>query len=95
MTAVDCLCRLKAIVSLHPYALGPIEPVLDFDLTKFDLTKFAFVEGLDPVTTLDSRPNLRELAGTMEEKKAGGVLVTTSRFTQAAKRRLVIMVVCS
>jgi restriction system protein len=33
--AVQCLHRLKAIVSHHPYALEPIEPVLVFDLTKF------------------------------------------------------------
>ena len=57
--AVQCLQRLKAIISHHPYALEPIEPVLDFDLTKF-----AFVEGLDAVATLDSRPNLLEMSPT-------------------------------
>lgn len=57
--AVQCLQRLKAIVSHHPYALEPIEPVL-----VFDLTKFAFVEGLDAVATLDSRPNLLDMSPT-------------------------------
>jgi restriction system protein len=41
---VQCLHRLKAIISHHPYALEPIEPV-----GVFDLTTFAFVEGLDAV----------------------------------------------
>lgn len=57
--AVQCLHRLRAIVSHHPYALEPIEPVL-----VFDLTKFAFVEGLDAVATLDSRPNLLDMSPT-------------------------------
>lgn len=59
VSAVECLKRLKAIVSLHPYQLEPIEPVLDFDLTKF-----AFVEGVDAVATLDSRPNLLAMSPT-------------------------------
>ncbi|GAA3238215.1 restriction endonuclease [Pseudonocardia petroleophila] len=57
--AVQCLNRLKAIVSHHPYALEAVEPVL-----VFDLTKFAFVEGLDAVATLDARPNLLEMSST-------------------------------
>jgi restriction system protein len=57
--APTCLRRLKAIVSLHPYALDPIEPVLNFDLTKF-----AFVQGLDAAATLDSRPNLLHMSAT-------------------------------
>ncbi|WP_084467634.1 restriction endonuclease [Actinokineospora inagensis] len=137
-----CVRHLKAIVSSHPYELEPIQPILDFDLSKF-----SFVDGFDAVSTLDSRPDLmdmsytnfehlvrqifeaqgaegwttqqsnddgvdavivqrqalmgglsivqakrysrsigvnhiRELAGAMEEKKAGwGILITTSWFT--------------
>lgn len=142
VSPVDCLRHLRAIVSEHPYALVPIRPILDFDLSKFN-----FIEGLDVVSTLDHRPDLmdmghgefehlvvqiceargmqgwtttssnddgvdgvvmnpdpfvggvtivqakhykkvvgvnhiRELAGAMEEKRAGrGILVTTSWFT--------------
>lgn len=137
-----CARHLSAIISNHPYDLEPIEPILDFDLSKF-----SFVDGFDAVSTLDSRPDLmdmsytnfehlvrqifeaqgaegwttqqsnddgvdavivqrkalmgglsivqakryskvigvshiRELAGAMEEKKAGwGILITTSWFT--------------
>jgi restriction system protein len=39
--------------------LEAIEPILDFDLTKFK-----FIEGLDAVSTLDSRPNLMEMSYT-------------------------------
>jgi restriction system protein len=142
VTPEACVRHLRAIVSNHPYDLEPIEPLLDFDLSKFK-----FAEGLDAVATLDSRPDLmqmsptnfehlvrqifeaqgaegwtteqshddgvdaviakrtsligglsivqakrysrvvgvshlRELAGAMEEKKAGwGILITTSWFT--------------
>ena len=138
----ECLRHLNALVSPHPYELKPIQPILDFDLSKY-----SFVQGLDAVATLDHRPDLiqmsygefehlvrqvfeamgmqgwtttasnddgvdavvvnptpfvggltivqakhyknvvgvnhiRELAGAMEEKKAGrGILVTTSWFT--------------
>ena len=57
--APTCLRRLRAIMSLHPHALEPIEPVLDFDLTKY-----AFVQGLDAAATLDSRPNLLHMSAT-------------------------------
>jgi restriction system protein len=142
VTPSVCVRHLRAIVSNHPYDLEPIDPLLDFDLSKF-----RFAEGFDAVATLDSRPDLmqmspsnfehlvrqifeaqgaegwtteqshddgvdaviakrtsligglsivqakrysrvvgvshlRELAGAMEEKKAGwGILVTTSWFT--------------
>jgi restriction system protein len=97
-------------VSENPYALKPIEPIL-----VFDLSKFAFIEGLDAVSTLDHRPDImqmghgefehlvrhvfeamgmqgwnhiRELAGAMEEKKAGrGILVTTSWFTAGGRQK--------
>jgi restriction system protein len=150
VTAEACLQKLGAIVSPHPYEHEAIEPILDFDLSKF-----SFVEGFDAVATLDSRPNLldmshgnfehlvrqifvaqgaegwtttqsnddgvdavitkrtalmgglsivqakrykpsnalgpshvRELAGAMEEKKAGwGILITTSRFTAGCDKK--------
>lgn len=52
----DCLPHLRARVSEHPYALKPIEPIL-----VFDLSKFAFIEGLDAVSTLDHRPDLMQM----------------------------------
>jgi restriction system protein len=150
VTAEACLTNLGAIISPHPYEHEPIEPILDFDLSKF-----SFVEALDAVATLDARPNLldmspgnfehlvrqifiaqgaegwtttqsnddgvdaviakrtalmgglsivqakrykpknvlgpshvRELAGAMEEKKAGwGILITTSRFTPGCEQK--------
>lgn len=56
---VACVRHLKAIVSNHPYELEPIEPILDFDLSKY-----SFVEGLDAVATLDSRPDLMGMSPT-------------------------------
>lgn len=56
---VPCVRHLKAIVSNHPYELEPIEPILDFDLSKY-----SFVEGLDAVATLDSRPDLMHMSPT-------------------------------
>jgi restriction system protein len=143
-----CVRHLGAIVSRHPDELDGIEPILDFDLTKY-----SFVEGRDAVATLDSRPDLmqmspenfehlvrqlfeaqgiagwtteqsnddgvdavianydslvgglaivqakrysravgvnhiRELAGAMQEKKAGkGILVTTAWFTPKSREK--------
>jgi len=54
-----CLRHLRALVSPHPYELEPITPILDFDLTKY-----SFVEGMDAVATLDSRPDLMEMGYT-------------------------------
>jgi restriction system protein len=54
-----CVRHLKAIVSNHPYELEPIEPILDFDLSKY-----SFVQGLDAVATLDSRPDLLKMSAT-------------------------------
>ncbi|GAB4052349.1 restriction endonuclease [Catellatospora paridis] len=53
----DCLRHLNALVSQHPYELKGITPVLDFDRTKY-----AFVEGMDAVAMLDSRPDLMQLS---------------------------------
>ena len=54
-----CLRHLNALVSPHPYELEPITPILDFDLTKY-----SFVEGMDAVSTLDSRPDLMKMSPT-------------------------------
>lgn len=54
-----CLRHLNALVSPHPYELEPIRPILDFDLTKY-----SFVDGLDAVSTLDSRPDLMQMSPT-------------------------------
>jgi restriction system protein len=54
-----CLRHLNALVSQHPYELEGITPILDFDLTKY-----SFVEGMDAVATLDSRPDLMEMSAT-------------------------------
>jgi len=59
VTAEKCVRHLRAIVSNHPYEFEPIEPILDFDLTRF-----SFVEGLDAVSTLDSRPDLMDMSYT-------------------------------
>ncbi len=56
--AATCLKRLRAIISQHPYDLEAW-PVLDFDLTKYK-----FVQGLDAVAGLDSRPNLLKMSPT-------------------------------
>ncbi|MGB3441086.1 MAG: restriction endonuclease [Actinophytocola sp.] len=148
VTPEACVRHLKAIVSNHPYALEAIEPILDFDLSKYK-----FVKGFDAAATLDSRPDLmqmspsnfedlvrqifeaqgaegwktqdskddgvdavilqrkalmgglsivqakrysrvvgvnhvRELAGAMEEKKAGwGILITTSWFARGCHEK--------
>lgn len=59
VTAEACLQGLGAIISPHPYEHKAIEPILDFDLSKF-----SFVEGLDAVATLDARPNLLDMSPT-------------------------------
>ena len=47
---------LNAIVSPHPYDLEPVRPVLEFDLSKYK-----FIEEMDVVAGLDSRPDLLSL----------------------------------
>jgi restriction system protein len=47
---------LNALISEHPYDLEPVEPVL-----KFDLRKFKFVEEMNVIAGLDSRPDLLAL----------------------------------
>jgi restriction system protein len=55
----DCLRHLNALVSPHPYEVEPVAPIREFDLTRF-----AFVDGLDAVSRLDSRPDLMEMTPT-------------------------------
>ncbi|WP_406274857.1 restriction endonuclease [Actinacidiphila glaucinigra] len=50
---VMCLRHLNAIVSQHPYDLEPVRPVVTFDLSKYK-----FVDEIDVVAGLDSRPDL-------------------------------------
>lgn len=57
VTPEVCVRHLKAIISNHPYELEPIEPILNFDLSKY-----SFVQGLDAVATLDSRPDLMQMS---------------------------------
>ncbi len=47
---------LNALISPHPYDLEAVEPVL-----KFDLSKYKFVEEMDVIAGLDSRPDLLAL----------------------------------
>ncbi len=55
----ECLKYLRALISPHPYDLQPIKPIVDFDLTKY-----RFIEGLDAVSSLDSRPDLMDMSPT-------------------------------
>lgn len=64
-----CVTALGALVSAHPYAQEPVEPLLDFDLTRF-----AFVDGLDAVSSLDSRPNLLDISPSLFEHLVRQVL---------------------
>lgn len=48
--------HLNAVVSPHPYDLQPIRPVL-----QFDLSKYKFVEEMNVIAGLDSRPDLLSL----------------------------------
>lgn len=68
VTPERCLRHLNALVSPHPYDLEPITPIVDFDLTKY-----SFVEGLDAVSSLDSRPDLMQMSPTEFEPRAAGV----------------------
>ncbi|GAA5162033.1 hypothetical protein GCM10023321_46970 [Pseudonocardia eucalypti] len=46
-------------MSRHPYEVEPVTPIREFDLTRF-----AFVDGLDAVSRLVSRPDLMEMTPT-------------------------------
>ena len=58
---VSCLKRLNALVSPHPYDLEAVRPVVDFEAL---LTQYKFVEGMDAVAGLDSRPDLLDMTPT-------------------------------
>lgn len=52
---VACLRHLNALVSPHPHDLEAVTPVIDFDAL---LSMHNFVDGIDVLATLDSRPDL-------------------------------------
>lgn len=58
---VSCLHKLNALVSLHPYDLEAVRPVVDFETL---LSQYKFVEGMDAVAGLDSRPDLLDMTPT-------------------------------
>jgi restriction system protein len=58
---VACLRRLNALVSPHPFDLEPVRPVVDFETL---LTQYKFVEGMDVIAGLDSRPDLLDMTPT-------------------------------
>lgn len=58
---VACLRKLNALVSLHPYDLEAVRPVVDFEIL---LSQYKFVEGMDAVAGLDSRPDLLDMTPT-------------------------------
>ncbi|MFB4285913.1 restriction endonuclease [Nonomuraea sp. MTCD27] len=59
---VHCLKqKLNALVSPHPYELEAVRPVVDFESL---LAQYKFVEGIDAVAGLDSRPDLLAMTPT-------------------------------
>jgi restriction system protein len=54
-----CLRHLNALVSRHPHLVEPVTPVRDFDLARY-----SFVESVDVVASLDSRPDLTRMTPT-------------------------------
>ena len=54
-----CLRHLNALVSRHPHLVEPVTPVRDFDLARY-----SFVESVDLVASLDSRPDLTKMTPT-------------------------------
>jgi restriction system protein len=77
--------HLGALVSPHPYELEAVRPVVDFDTL---LKQFAFIEGMDAVAGLDSRPDLLELTPTEFEhlvRQLFEAMGMKSWVTQASK----------
>lgn len=58
---VACLKRINALVSPHPYELQAVRPMVDFEAL---LSQYKFVEGIDAVAGLDSRPDLLAMTPT-------------------------------
>lgn len=56
VTPAACLKYLNALVSKHPHAVEPVTPVRDFDLARY-----SFIESIDVVADLDSRPDLTRM----------------------------------
>ena len=54
-----CLRYLNALVSRHPHLVEPVTRVRDFDLARY-----SFVESVDVVSSLDSRPDLIKMTPT-------------------------------
>jgi restriction system protein len=83
---VTCVKQhLGALVSPHPYDLESVRPVVDFDVL---LKQFAFIEGMDAVAGLDSRPDLLELTPTEFEhlvRQLFEAMGMKSWVTQASK----------
>ncbi|MGE3414335.1 MAG: restriction endonuclease [Dehalococcoidia bacterium] len=59
VTPAACLQRLNALVSRHPHLVDPVRPIRDFDLARY-----SFVEAVDVVADLDSRPDLTKMTPT-------------------------------
>jgi restriction system protein len=59
VTPESCLTHLNALVSRHPHAVEPVTSVRDFDLARY-----SFVESVDVVAGLDSRPDLTRMTPT-------------------------------
>jgi restriction system protein len=57
-----CLRNLNALVSRHPHQVEAVTPVRDFDLARY-----SFVESVDVVARLDSRPDLTQMTPTQFE----------------------------
>lgn len=58
---VACLHKLNALVSPHPFDLEAVRPVVDFETL---LSRYKFVEGIDAIAGLDSRPDLLDMTPT-------------------------------
>jgi restriction system protein len=54
-----CLHHLNALVSHHPHLVEAVTPIRDFDLARY-----SFVENVDVVAGLDSRPDLTKMSPT-------------------------------
>jgi restriction system protein len=56
LDAAACLKHLKAIMSLHPYDLAPVEPLI-----KFEYAKYRFTDPIDALAGMDSRQDLLKM----------------------------------
>lgn len=82
---VACLRKLNALVSNHPYDFEAVRPVVDFEVL---LSQYKFVEGMDAVAGLDSRPDLIEMTPTEFEhfvRQLFEAMGMKSWVTQASK----------